>query len=493
MIDTSVMANLSSKLQDLKSNYKSDYKSDSKNTDNKADFKNYLSKEVKSNTSEAKSNTSKNASSTSEKSIENKDSGKSEISNKELASKISENIEKLLNNEDLDIESLGDDLQEILYLLLNLIVVNPENFQENNYENIEDVQSNILEELNNLNLNDNNRLFNEEGNKTFTFNEDNILPETNKVLKNINSLLAQYKDNVNDSTAKVDDSLNNIKSDLLKEIKDLVNILPEEIIDEAQNNLDSGISKEVLKALILNTNKDSKVTEDNLKSNDIKENALNNVEIKIDKDETNVNLNDDFKEDNFNDSKTSKENSINKEEEKVLMKILDDDSNQSFSKTLNYYDKLNKVNSTIEVVNEPGVISRDNVNLDFIKNIRYMVKNSIEELNVKIYPKELGEITIKLLSEEGIMKAEIKATSKETYNLLNSNMNEIKKTLENQNIRIQEVNIGIYNEDTTFFSGREKSKDSFNEKKMDKINIRPLEEEEIVEDLLNEGNVNLLA
>lgn len=477
MIDTSVMANLSSKLQDLKSN--------SKNTDNKADFKNYLSKEVKSNTSEAKSNTSKNVSSTSEKSIENKDSGKSEISSKELASKISENIEKLLNNEDLDIESLDVDLQEILYLLLNLMEVNFKDFQENNYENIEDVQSDILEELNNLNLNNNAN--------NILFNEDNTLPEPNEVLENINSLLVEYKDNVNDSTAKVDDSLNNIKSDLLKEIKNLVNILPEKIIDEAQNNLDSGISKEVLKALILNTNKDSKVTGDNFKSNDIKQNSLNSVDIKIDKDETNVNLNDDFKEDNFNDSKTSKENSINKEEEKVLMKILDDDSNQSFSKTLNYYDKLNKVNSTIEVVKEPGVISRDNVNLDFIKNIRYMVKNSIEELNVKIYPKELGEITIKLLSEEGIMKAEIKATSKETYNLLNSNMNEIKKTLENQNIRIQEVNIGIYNEDTTFFSGKEKSKESFDKQKIDKINIGSLEEEEIVEDLLNEGNVNLLA
>lgn len=487
MIDTSVMVNLSSKLQDLKSNYKSD----SKNTDNKTDFKNYLSKEVKSNTSETKSN----ASSTSEKSVDNKDSGKSDISNKELASKISEKIEKLLNNEDLDTESLDVDLQEILYLLLNLIGMNLENSQEINYENIGDVQSDILEELNNLNLNHNadNRLFNEEGNVILNFNEDNILPETNEMLKNINSLLAKYMDNVDNSNVKVDDSLNNIKSDLLREVKDLVNILPEDILNEAEDNLDNGISKEVLKALMLNTNKDSKVTEDNFKSNDIKENALNNVDIEIDKNETNVNLNDDFKKENFNDSKTSKENSLSKEEEKVLMKILDDDSNQSFSKTLNYYDKLNKVNSTIEVVKEPIVINRDNINIDFIKNIRYMVKNSIEELNVKIYPKELGEITIKLLAEEGIMKAEIKATSKETYNLLNSNMNEIKKTLENQNIRIQEVNIGIYNEDTTFFSGKEKSKDSFDEQKVDKINIRPLEEEEIVEDLLNEGNVNLLA
>ena len=176
------------------------------------------------------------------------------------------------------------------------------------------------------------------------------------------------------------------------------------------------------------------------------------------------------------------------------MKILEDDSNQSFSKTLNYYDKLNKTNSFVEVINEPVIINKDNINVDFIKNIRYMVKNAVEELQVKIYPKELGEMTIKLISEEGIMRAEIKATSKETYNLLNSNLNEIKKTLENQNIRIQEVNIGIYNEDTTFFSDKESSREAFENQKIDNINrISYLEEEEIIDSLLNEGNVNLLA
>ena len=147
---------------------------------------------------------------------------------------------------------------------------------------------------------------------------------------------------------------------------------------------------------------------------------------------------------------------------------------------MNFAEDNKVVTETIDIVTECVV--------------KYMIKNSMEELNVKIYPKELGEITIKLISEVGVMKAEIKAASKETYNLLNSSLNEIKKTLENQNIRIQDVNIGIYNEDTTFFSGNKNSR-NFNETqevRNIKANIN-LDDEDFISEIINEGNVNFLA
>lgn len=488
MVDTSVVNNLSSKLQDLKSNYKSD----SKSNDNKDEFKKYLSKEVKSNNSESKINDSKNANNTTENSIKSLDSEENKVSNKELASEISEKLEKLLNNEDLNVDSLDENLEKVISLLLNLI--NIKDVQANNSENIVDSESDILAGLTNVNFqgNSDKKLSNEDINIILNLSEDNTLSDTKETLNNINNLLVEYLDNINTKKVSTESSFNNIKSDLLKEVKNLVNILPEKVVNEVKNNLDNDISKEIFNELLLGTNKDSTLIKEDIKSNDINENILISNDTKTNEKEADVNISDDLNQDNINDSKTIKEKSVNKEE-KVLMKILDDESSQSFSKTLNYYDKLNKTNSIIEVVKEPVVINKDNVNLDFIKNIRYMVKNSVEELKVKIYPKELGEITIKLLSEEGIMKAEIKATSKETYNLLNSNLNEIKKTLENQNIRIQEVNIGIYNEDTTFFSGRENSKETLENQRIDRTNNIPFEEQEIAEDLLNNGNVNLLA
>ena len=45
--------------------------------------------------------------------------------------------------------------------------------------------------------------------------------------------------------------------------------------------------------------------------------------------------------------------------------------------------------------------------------------------------------------------------------MLNSNINDIKKSLEQQNIKIHEVNIGLYSDDTTYHSGENSSDEMF--------------------------------
>ena len=81
-----------------------------------------------------------------------------------------------------------------------------------------------------------------------------------------------------------------------------------------------------------------------------------------------------------------------------------------------------------------------------------MSNNGLKELTVKINPGNLGEITIRLIEEDGVMKANLKANSKETTALLSQNLADIKKQLGEQNIKIADVNIELYQEDTTFFN-----------------------------------------
>ena len=479
MIDSSRAINLNSNIKDLKSYYKSN----SNNTYETTDFNSYLSKEVKNNLPNEKSNVlnrKKSNDNNNEKSLEAKENN---ALAKELTTEVSEKLEKILSNEDFDLDSLDEELQQVIILLLNLMGINVKNENTSSSEIINYDGLKVVEEGNDIN------------NKSSILDKDlfvdidgnNTVIDTKEALNNINDLLVKLLDSINSNTLSETDSLVNIKEELVQEFKGLINLLPNKTVTEIEEKLDSDISKEIFNTLLAKTKNEINKVEGN---ND--NSILNDVDTKIVSKYTSKS-NENFEEDNYSDNSNSKNNISNKEE-KVLMKILEDDSNQSFSKTLNYYDKLNNANSFVEVINEPVIINKDNINIDFIKNIRYMVKNSVEELQVKIYPKELGEMTIKLISEEGIMRAEIKATSKETYNLLNSNLNEIKKTLENQNIRIQEVNIGIYNEDTTFFSDKESSKEAFENQKIDSINrISYLEEEEVIDSLLNEGNVNLLA
>ncbi|WP_302622921.1 flagellar hook-length control protein FliK [uncultured Clostridium sp.] len=201
-----------------------------------------------------------------------------------------------------------------------------------------------------------------------------------------------------------------------------------------------------------------------------------------------------------------KSNGEQKGEEDILAKLMtmDEDINKVedyivedtpiFTEVLN---SKNDVASSLISEVKPVAVSRETIATDVVSNVKYMVKNQVEQLTVKIYPKELGEITIKIISEDGIMKADIKSTSKETYTLLNSNMEEIKKHLSNESLIIKEVNIGLY-EDTTYYSGQgfsnefndERNKENYFVEDNDSINIHKEENEEISEEI---SNVNLLA
>lgn len=131
-------------------------------------------------------------------------------------------------------------------------------------------------------------------------------------------------------------------------------------------------------------------------------------------------------------------------------------------------DKVTRVNDFISILNrnidstnkvsfdEPVVMTKSNLNNDVIKALTYMDQNGIKDLTVKIYPKELGQVTISIVMEQGALKANIKATSKEAVDLLSSGLREINEKIGTQNIKIESVNIGLYENDTTYFSGEKK-------------------------------------
>ena len=99
---------------------------------------------------------------------------------------------------------------------------------------------------------------------------------------------------------------------------------------------------------------------------------------------------------------------INKVEDYIVEDYIVEDT-PIFTEVLN---SKNDVASSLISEVKPVAVSRETVATDVVSNVKYMVKNQVEQLTVKIYPKELGEITIKIISEDGIMKADIKSTSK---------------------------------------------------------------------------------
>lgn len=171
--------------------------------------------------------------------------------------------------------------------------------------------------------------------------------------------------------------------------------------------------------------------------------------------------------DNKKDNKSSGNNSF---EEKFLNKLLSGDKDDvKISKAVNFMNQFQTTKTTeaAKVLSANLVVNKNNFEADVIKSIKFMEINNMKDLTVKMNPRELGEITIKLTMESGIMKASILAQNKETYNLLNSNVQDIQDRLKNMDIKIQSLDINVY-EDSTFFNKNSNENNNNGNGKQDK-------------------------
>ncbi|WP_294155115.1 flagellar hook-length control protein FliK [uncultured Clostridium sp.] len=138
-------------------------------------------------------------------------------------------------------------------------------------------------------------------------------------------------------------------------------------------------------------------------------------------------------------------------EDKFLNSLLDDKKDNAVDNKINIFASRTQNIQGQNAVQRGLTVNKATFTHDLIQDVKYMSTNNLKELTVKVNPGNLGEITIKLVQEDGLMKANLKANSKETTALLSQNLAEIKRELGDQNIKISEVNIELYNDDTTFF------------------------------------------
>ncbi|GCD08972.1 flagellar hook-length control protein FliK [Clostridium tagluense] len=167
-------------------------------------------------------------------------------------------------------------------------------------------------------------------------------------------------------------------------------------------------------------------------------------------------------------------------EESFLSNLISEDKDEmKISKAVNFMNQFEAIKTvdTVKVQAVNLVIDKSNFTVDVIKNIKFMEVNNIKDLTVKMNPKELGEITIKLTMESGIMKASVSAQNKDTYNLLNQNIQDISDKLKNMDIKIQSLDINIY-EDSTFFNNNSNEKNNNGNKNNNTSTNMGLEEEE---------------
>ena len=196
-----------------------------------------------------------------------------------------------------------------------------------------------------------------------------------------------------------------------------------------------------------------------------------------------------------NNDQESTQNDDTDKGNKLLKGLTSTDNNDYQNKVSSFMTHLNLAKETqVSNLTDKVTVSKDSFVPDVIKAVKYMEINNVKDLSVKISPEDLGELVIKVTMEQGVMKVNITASNKETVNLLNASINNIKENLHNQEISVQNFGVDISNGDTTFFRDNSPKENGKQNKNTGKDIVDDLSTQGI-DSIINsqEGNVNILV
>jgi len=270
--------------------------------------------------------------------------------------------------------------------------------------------------------------------------ETNIEDIENAINKNLCNMQLDEKD--------LKQSLTNILDELKNSMTDAIN---ETLNENGDENLLNSIKNKISNLLAKDSdklNKEDALTSENEEISTMQNTLEDTLNVEKSKEQSGEKESNLLSEDN-----ASKEND-------VLKNISGKDKTDKFSNKINFinqFTNMNKIGTEAVKGAENITVNKQTFTADVIKAVKFMDVNNLKDLTVKINPKELGELVIKITMESGKMKANITANNKEAFNILNANLSDITNKLQDSNIKIDNFTLNLY-EDTTFFKDQEGSK-----------------------------------
>ena len=157
-------------------------------------------------------------------------------------------------------------------------------------------------------------------------------------------------------------------------------------------------------------------------------------------------------------------------------------------------------NSTSNDIPQPVTeIRQEFITEDIIKSVKYMKNSDLEELNVKLNPRNLGEISIKLSKNKEHSNLLITVDDNNILDLVNKNIEDLKKHLNDTDINIKDIVINVKSENENLFSdnlnkefNQDRRFNQNNSNKNKKNNNQIIEELHNSEHNKDDDNLNIL-
>lgn len=391
------------------------------------------------------------------------------IINTNLTKLINSNIKKSVDSTPAIVDNLDDISSEVLNGDFDINLIN--NILKNNVDKINQKVDNLISKLKIINKVEGQlieNINNNENTETLDLNKfNNIIKET--IVK-----LGLEKENVDNQILK--------ESIIYKKDINLNN----EYEANKKNVLDISDELDVIsnyRLLTLENKKSKQVEVSTAKDKNIfsyKENEIELMETSLDYEV-------------INESKVS---SITGEKAK---NIINNDSINGRENELNILNNIvmPKNNSVVEIKDEVlkiQVIRSEYISEDFVQTIEYLKVNNKEEISVRMNPKDLGELNIRILKGNNEEKVIVTLRNEETFNLLKENVNEIKNHLSSLDIKVKEVEVEIKSESQNNFSHNSNQQSNRNNNKEEKKSRNVVFEQNHNEYYLEneDENINLL-
>ena len=391
------------------------------------------------------------------------------IINTNLTKLINSNIKKSVDSTPAIVDNLDDISSQILNGDFDINLIN--NILKNNVDKINQKVDNLISKLKIINKVEGQlieNINNNENTETLDLNKfNNIIKET--IVK-----LGLEKENVDNQILK--------ESIIYKKDINLNN----EYEANKKNVLDISDELDVIsnyRLLTLENKKSKQVEVSTAKDKNIfsyKENEIELMETSLDYEV-------------INESKVS---SITGEKAK---NIINNDSINGRENELNILNNIvmPKNNSVVEIKDEVSkiqVIRSEYISEDFVQTIEYLKVNNKEEISVRMNPKDLGELNIRILKGNNEEKVIVTLRNEETFNLLKENVNEIKNHLSSLDIKVKEVEVEIKSESQNNFSHNSNQQSNRNNNKEEKKSRNVVFEQNHNEYYLEneDENINLL-
>ncbi len=434
----------------------------------------------------------------------------------------SSQVEMATNEENVEInvkelEAISED-KVIKSILKNLDKEWIESFIENKHIGIEDVDLKVNKETAKSNMNEINVI-----NKSEVSSEDKKIES---VLNNIDkelmeSLLENNQMDIENVDLKVnkeitESNINEINIINKSEVKIAENILDNvnkelgiDIFKNSQGNVENEnvkekresvqkVNKNEVNDLVFNNlNIGLEITEEELKKNF----GINKINFEVIQQLNKLSKNNNISS-NLQNMILSLENGVENKEILNLLKFLENYTNKDGSLNLDsMFKKVQEVNRNTEIffnnfnqnsnlttmasklTKEVNIFKSSDIVDVVIENFKHLRLPGRCEMTIKLNPKELGEITLRLVLEKGDISASISTNKKETFMLLQSNISTFLDQLKTSESGISHLSINLNQDQDQSGEGARRgyqnNKEDKERREFEEVFMESLEEESI--------------